>query len=135
MGQRKIQYIRPSSYYTYSSPPCLGCFDVLDHCPLTSSDIGDHRHRNRHLIHDRHVKHVNLHNGLQWNLDVTTLYITKSSVLRTTLFTPVIVKYMEKNLDITKPRYSEQILPVPWQFVISRFHCTLIKAKSVTCHI
>ena len=21
---------------------------------------------------------------------------------------------MKKNLDITKPRYSEQILPVPW---------------------
>ncbi len=31
---------------------------------------------------------------------------------------------MEKNLDITKPRYSEHILPVPWPFVISRFHCT-----------
>ena len=28
-------------------------------------------------------------------------------------FTPVIVKYMEKTLDITKPCYSAQILPVP----------------------
>ena len=28
-------------------------------------------------------------------------------------FTPAVVKYLEKNLDITKPRYSEQILPVP----------------------
>ena len=28
-------------------------------------------------------------------------------------FTPVIVKCMEKNLDRTKPRYSERILPVP----------------------
>ena len=35
---------------------------------------------------------------------------------------PVIVKYMEKNLDITKAPQSEQILPVPWHFVISRFH-------------
>ena len=26
--------------------------------------------------------------------------------------TPVIVKYMEKNLDMTKPCYSEQIFPV-----------------------
>ena len=26
--------------------------------------------------------------------------------------------YVEKNLDLTKPRYSEQILPVPWPFVI-----------------
>ena len=24
----------------------------------------------------------------------------------------------------TKPRYSEQILPVPWPFVASRVHCT-----------
>ena len=36
---------------------------------------------------------------------------------------PSEVECMEKYLDITKPRYSEQILPVPWQFVISRFHC------------
>ena len=28
---------------------------------------------------------------------------------------------MKKNLDTTKPRYSEQILPVRWPFVISRF--------------
>ena len=28
-------------------------------------------------------------------------------------FTTVILKYMKKTLDITKPRYSEQILPVP----------------------
>ena len=35
------------------------------------------------------------------------------------LITPVIVNHMKKNLDIMKPRYSEQILPVPWPFVIS----------------
>ena len=29
---------------------------------------------------------------------------------RLDFFTQVIVKYMEKNLDITKPHYSEQIL-------------------------
>ena len=33
---------------------------------------------------------------------------------------------MEKNLDTTKPRYSEHILPVSWSFVISRFHCNRI---------
>ena len=37
-------------------------------------------------------------------------------------FAPVIVKHMEKNLDVTKPLYGEQILPIPWPFVISRFH-------------
>ena len=31
---------------------------------------------------------------------------------------------MKKNLDITKPRYSEQILPAPWAFTILRFCCT-----------
>ena len=30
---------------------------------------------------------------------------------------------MKKNRDITKPRYNEQILMVPWPFVKSRFHC------------
>ena len=34
---------------------------------------------------------------------------------------------MKKDLDITKPRSSEQILPVPWHFVISRFHCGQIE--------
>ena len=29
-------------------------------------------------------------------------------------FTLVIAKWMEKYLDITKPRYSEHFLPVPW---------------------
>ena len=37
-------------------------------------------------------------------------------------FAPVIVKPMEKNLDIMKALYGEQILPVPWPFVILRFH-------------
>ena len=32
---------------------------------------------------------------------------------------------MEKYLDITKPRYSDQILPVPWHFIISWFHSTI----------
>ena len=36
-------------------------------------------------------------------------------------FTPEIVKFMKKNLDTTKPRYSEQMLPVRWPFVILRF--------------
>ena len=40
--------------------------------------------------------------SLPWNLDKTTL--TKSLVSRTMFFAPVIVKYKELNLDITKPR-------------------------------
>ena len=30
---------------------------------------------------------------------------------------------MKKNFKIMKPHYSEQILPLPWPFVIARFHC------------
>ena len=32
---------------------------------------------------------------------------------------------MKKNLGITKPRHSEQIVPVPWPIITSRFHCSL----------
>ena len=46
--------------------------------------------------------------------DITNLYITKSSVQQTIFFAPVIVKYMEKNLNLTKRRYGKHILPVPW---------------------
>ena len=45
----------------------------------------------------------------QWNLDITNLYITTLSPwLTNDLFYPAIVKYMKKNLDLTKPRYSQQ---------------------------
>ena len=40
-----------------------------------------------------------------------------------------IVKYMEKNLVTMKPHYSQHVLPVPWYFVILRFHCTLFISK------
>ena len=70
---------------------------------------------------------------LNWKLDITNHYITKSSVQRTIFFTLVIVKYMENNLDITKPR-NEQILPVPWLFVISRCHCSNFNSKSSLTH-
>lgn len=50
---------------------------------------------------------------LQWNL-----YTTKSSVQRTVFFAPVMVNYLEEYLDITKPRFSERILPVSWPLVI-----------------
>ena len=33
------------------------------------------------------------------------------------------IKYIEKNLDITKPCYSKDILiAVPWPFITSRLH-------------
>ena len=33
---------------------------------------------------------------------------------------------MKNNLNITKTRYSKQIVPVPWLSVISRFHCKYV---------
>ena len=44
--------------------------------------------------------HVSL---AQCNLDLTNLCTTKSMVQKTIFSTPVIVKYIEKNLDMTKP--------------------------------
>ena len=32
-------------------------------------------------------------------------------------------KICKKNLNITKPRFFEQILPIPWPLAMSRFHC------------
>ena len=60
---------------------------------------------------------------VQWNLYITNLNATKSSVRRIIFITTVIVKHMKKNLDKTKPPYREHIqLSVSWLFVISRFH-------------
>ena len=36
------------------------------------------------------------------------------------------------DLNITKPRYSKQILPVPWPFVISKFHCTFPASRGLS---
>ena len=38
------------------------------------------------------------------------------------LSTPVMVEYMENNLDIRKLPYSIQIFSVAWAFFTSRFH-------------
>ena len=54
---------------------------------------------------------------------VETRYKFYENEQRTILFTPIIVKYMEKNREKTKPRYSKQFLPVPWPFLFSRFSC------------
>ena len=40
---------------------------------------------------------------------------------------------MKKYLDITKPRYREQILPAPWHFVMSRFHFTCFTCSRIEC--
>ena len=45
---------------------------------------------------------------------MTIPYLTKTPVKRTIFFSQVVVKCMEKNLDMTNPRYNEQIFPVPW---------------------
>ena len=44
---------------------------------------------------------------IQWNLEITNLYIIKSLVLQIIFFTPVTVKYMEKSLDIMEPLYNK----------------------------
>ena len=62
----------------------------------------------------------------------------KSSVKRTIFFTPVIIKFMKKNLDITKPRYREQILPVPSTEALRKIDTKRIHkgiALPVTCYV
>ena len=59
---------------------------------------------------------------LLWSLDIKNLYNEVLSVTNN-FFTPVKGKCMEKYLDITKPYYSEQFLPVSWHVTISRFRC------------
>ena len=49
---------------------------------------------------------------IQRNLDITNLYEVLG-ITNDFLYPPIIVKYMKKNLDITKPRYSKNILEVP----------------------
>ena len=61
---------------------------------------------------------------IQWNLDITNLYIMKSSVY---LFIPVIVKYIKKEPPYNKTSSSEQILLVSWPFLVSRFQCDLMQ--------
>ena len=63
------------------------------------------------------VAHTAMVYNIQWNLDLTKLYKTKSSVKRTK-FSPSNSVMYEK-----EPRYNEPISPVPWHFVKSRFHC------------
>ena len=62
---------------------------------------------------------------IQWSLGIMNLHIVKSSVEKTILFISVIVKYIEKNLFIMKPYYSEQILPLSWHLIMLRFHCSM----------
>ena len=61
---------------------------------------------------------------LQWNLNKTSLYITKSSVQRTIFFSPAIVKYMKKNLDIAN-KFCQSLRPSLYRG--STVHCKMSK--------
>ena len=43
---------------------------------------------------------------------------------------------MKKNLGMTKTRYSEHILLIPWPFVVLRFHyiLLLLGVKKIVCY-
>ena len=58
---------------------------------------------------------------IQWNLDITNLYTEYNEVLDITndFLYPTDSKMYEKRTSLTKPRYCEHILPVPWPFVMS----------------
>lgn len=52
-------------------------------------------------------------------------YLTKSLIF----FTSEIVRYMKKDLDRTKHHHSKHVSPVPWVFVILRFHYKKLEVK------
>ena len=69
---------------------------------------------------------------VQWtSICRTSAQQSRRYIKNTVSFTLVMVKYVKKNLDITKRRYSEHVWPVHWPFVISRFHCTQIFTRLV----
>ena len=47
------------------------------------------------------------------------------------------VQYIENNLGITYTKHISDILPIPWPFVISKFHCSLttLSGKSGPCQL
>ena len=58
--------------------------------------------------------------------NITNHYITAQVVGRLIMdgiYAPVNSKVYRNNCEITRPRYSKHILPVPLPFVISRFQC------------
>ena len=61
---------------------------------------------------------------VRWNLDLTNLYMKKSSVQQTISVASVTVNYTEKNLQLIHRKHT-CTLPVPWPFIISKFHCSL----------
>ena len=66
-----------------------------------------------------------------WRGDLTEgFWVTSLGGLYTEGFIFRILQYMQKNLNITKPRHSKQILPVHWPFAIVRFHS---KQKASHC--
>ena len=50
------------------------------------------------------------------------LYNKVLNITNNFLYPSIIVKYMEKDLNIMKSRYSRQVLPIPLPFVILKFH-------------
>ena len=62
--------------------------------------------------------------GNQGNLGIANVYTTKSSVQRTILYAPVIVKYVEKNFVIVN---------IFSQFLGITLYCTVLRKRLKIC--
>ena len=62
--------------------------------------------------------------GNQGNLGTANVYTTKSSVQRTILYAPIIVKYVEKNLVIVN---------IFSQFLGITLYCTVLRKRLKIC--
>ena len=79
----------------------------------------------RRCLHNEYLSTLFTRKPIQWNLELTGEPLCNEVFDITIFFTPVIVKYMKKNHDITIN------LSVPCPFVKSRFHCNIISALAV----
>ena len=52
-------------------------------------------------------------------------YYLYPNIMNTLVVFPQLHIYIDV-FDIMNPQYNEQISPVPWHFVKSRFHCTCV---------
>ena len=80
----------------WTSGQRLPAYNFVEHPPPPRSNV---LHCTL-VLHERYISYI------QWKLAITNLYEVLG-ITNDFLYPPIIVKYMKKNLDITKPCYSK----------------------------
>ena len=99
------------------APEDGGAKRIREEHKLSMAPVVDNHHRHQYTDQVKHWTVDPRYNKSLYNevLGVTNgfLYTSKSKIYE-----------KEPWYKLTKPLYSEQILPIPWPFFISRFHYT-----------